>query len=276
MDRWVAGAAVVASALAIGSCDRDPPSPVGSIAKSPCVPARGDKLGVPFVRVCPSDLPGAFDEPFWIAAAPIGCSGGEHETIGCPPIVALSSRVLDDGAPRERTAQLVDAVVAHRTCTMRFGGRLATSSELGSARAALGLVAIAVIEVAGEPRRHPIVPEWATERPCLDPSTLAASCEPTRIPAGRSAALPWEQLVACRARPSQLLRATEPDQPCPDRTPCAIELTPLGSVAPSRVEVECHPLDPTQRVHPAEATALDHRAAFRCVVPQSALVGTIH
>jgi hypothetical protein len=82
--------AASAAILALG-CKDDagnrgvPPAPVAS-----CHRAFGEKLGVPFVRVCPDDLPGVIRTPFWIAAAPIGCTGGEHGTIACPPVVALA------------------------------------------------------------------------------------------------------------------------------------------------------------------------------------------
>jgi len=271
----------VTAALAAG-CDPDLVDRRAPPATAPCQRAFGDKLGVPFVRVCPADLAGAIEAPFWIAAAPIGCTAGGHETIGCPLVLPLGPPTAGAATISPRTAQMVDAASAHRTCAMRFGGRLPTVAERAQARDALGLATV-VVSASGNPTpswRAQALAEWTTERPCADtPSTLAASCAPTRFPTEAIAEVPWPQLRSCHASPEPAAGAliVGIGEACPSPgvegafPRCLLALP--ATTRPQAFALVCQALTVEQAIHPE--TSVSARAAFRCVVPDGALVGTI-
>ena len=276
------------SALAAG-CDRDlgdrrGPRPTAA----PCERAFGDKLGVPFVRVCPADLVGAIEAPFWISAAPVGCTAGAHGTLSCPPVLPLGPRPLGASRIAPRTAQVTEAAFAHRTCALRFGGRLPTITERAQARDALGLSAVVVTESSDPSPRlsAQALAEWTTERPCDDaPAALATSCAPTRFPSGAIAEVPWPQLRACHASPAPAAGAliVEVGESCPNAgvdaaSPRCLLALPAATGPQQAFALDCRALTEEEAIHPdgamGTAGTAGERAAFRCVVPESALVGT--
>lgn len=263
-------------------CEREEPArAVAPAAEVPCRRAFGEKLGVPFVRVCPADLPGVVTAPFWIASAPIGCLGGEHGTVTCPSIVALAP--LPPGAARlePRTAQVIEAMIAHRTCTLRFGGRLPSTLERAQAREALGLVTLVVTESAPPESGLALsaLPEWTTAQPCLDPSTLRGSCAVARTPTTSSSDVAWPRLRACSATLESAAGAliVTPGESCPAETAgaprCMIAARAVGTASTRAFALACRTLTTEQQVHPEPAPG--DRAAFRCVVPEGALTGTV-
>ena len=272
----------VTSALAAG-CDRDLVDRRAPSAAAPCQRAFGDKLGVPFVRICPADLVGAIEAPFWISAAPVGCTAGAHGTISCPSVIPLGAPTAGAATIAPRTAQVTEAAFAHRTCTLRFGGRLPTTAERAQARDALGLATVVVTEheEPGPRLRAQALAEWTTEQPCTDaPSALATSCSPARFPSGAIAEVAWPQLRSCRASPAPAAGAliVEIGESCPSAgvaatAPRCLLALPEAARRQQAFALDCRALTEEEAIH-TEATA-GERAAFRCVVPDSALIGTM-
>ena len=279
MRRLVVSFAIcaISASCAIGCTADAPVDPTTrEPATEPCAREFGDKLGVPFVRVCPGDLPGIVTAPFWIAAAPIGCTGGEHGTVLCPPVLALAP--TPTGTVSSRTAQVVEASFAHRTCMLRFGGRLPTAAERAQAREAIGAATVIVAETDHPAaRRFHSLAEWTTATTCTGPSTLAG-CSPAKFPAGGVVDVAWPQLRACNATPAPSPGAliVEPDgEPCPlgatsGGPPCVLASRRVA--AHLVYALDCRALTAEEAVHPAPSPSA--RAAFRCVVPDGALVGT--
>jgi len=259
-------ARAVVHALAVGSACGSNPDPV-DLTAPPCERAWGDKLGVPFVRICPSDLPGGVTEPFWIAVAPVGCSGGEHETIECPPIVPLG--MPERGPIAARRVQMIAAELAHRTCTLRFGGRLPTAAERAQAVAGLGIAAVLVTD-GDSNRRLDEVPEWTTAERCETPSTTTG-CAMTRVPS-MPPVIPWPQVRTCRATPAEPTGALVigPGESCPITPPPGVPPCLISARGARSFALGCDPV--RDEVHPP---AREDRAAFRCVVPAGAIAGTI-
>jgi len=257
-----------------GRGEQSAPAPT---SEGPCRRAFAEKLGVPFVQVCPGDLSGVVNAAFWIAAAPIGCGGGAHGTFPCPPVVALGPRP-NGGAIPARAALLIDVTSAQRTCALRFGGRLPTATELAQARDALGVAAVVVVAVEQPPQLgfRPLA-EWTTERPCLEPSTLGADCTRMTFPDGASTEVAWPSLRSCRAVPSPAAASLvmEVGDQCPaERTneaPACLLGSPSLATHREAFALECRGLTTEEATHPDPAGTV---AAFRCVVPESALVGT--
>lgn len=219
--------------------------------------------------------------PFWIASAPIGCLGGEHGTVSCPSIVPLAP--LSPGAARlePRTAQVIDAMTAHRTCTLRFGGRLPSTIERAQAREALGLVTLVVTESSPPSTGIELgaLAEWTTSQPCLDPSTLSGSCAVVRAPSSASSEVAWPRLQACSATLEAAAGAliVGPGESCPASAPgvprCVVAAR-SGRAADGRAfALACRILTAEQQAHPEPVEG--ERAAFRCVVPEGALTGTV-
>ncbi len=280
-------------ALGAGGCracarDATPPS---TDAEGPtaaaCARRTTERIGIPFVKVCPQDLgfAGAAFEPFWIAAAPLGCSAGEHETLQCPTVVALEHPAVGETRPprtlRGRLAAVVDAEVAQSVCFMRFAGRLPTREERSRAEAAMGLASVVVAQ-QGTPPHFDLVrlSEWVTGAPCDTPN--ASKCTPTYYPSGPRAPIPWGTIASCDATPlspdagAVLLDVGEV---CPapgfrwggaeTPLPCAIR-SPAASARPSTAGFALLCKAPVLAPHPDDPTA--NIAAFRCVVPEIALV----
>ena len=265
------------SAVAPGSESTATPS---AAASPPCTRAVARKLGIPFVRVCPQDLgrSGVDFEPFWIAAAPVGCSAGEHETVRCPRILALSSAETQFVA---RTASVIAPVTAHQVCAMRLNGRLPTRAERVRARAALGL-STAVIAYGPESSRLSVdeLPEWVTENPCSQPTVLPAECGIGVFPSGASPAVVETDTLSCVAtagtpgQPAIELGercaaddwlATAKLSPRPTLLPCALRGS--RTLEPALYSVACEA--PTVARRPPLAESLV--AGFRCVLPDLAL-----
>jgi hypothetical protein len=249
---------------------------------APCVPGVSEKIGVKFVRVCPTEE-GA--HPFWISAIPMGCSAGAHETVPCPPVTAVvqPTKGLPEslGPATPKLAAVVEVYTAHKICTMRFAGRLPTRNERARARAMLGAASVIVTE---SPETHTFRPrelaEWVTEKVCDQPTDLAPDCNPGPFPSTSISAVRWDMLARCEARPVTRVSASLPfvelGGECTGvrgadtaslRLPCALR-GPAHLASGSAVtgfELWCSPPEPTF-AHPEKV--LPDLAAFRCVLPE--------
>jgi hypothetical protein len=281
--------------IVVTACDRPPPRVdvvKDDIAMTttdgpapPCLPALAEKIGVPFIRVCPRATidSSASTRSFWISAIPLGCSAGEHGTLACPPVTSLLQppRELPDfKAPSPRLAAVVDAYTAHKTCTMRFAGRLPTRAERAQARAALGLASVVVSEPgAGRARRIREISEWVTARPCGQPTALGPECKEDRYPTGSISAVSWSMLARCSAHPvaSSSFPPIELGGECAATRdagaawtlPCFVRGLAFATIggAPSTAtgfELSCEPPNEAAE-HPSQARP--DLAAFRCVLP---------
>jgi hypothetical protein len=248
-----------------------------------CVPRVGEKLGVRFVEVCATSTKAFSDAErhpeielpaFWIAATPLPCSRGEHETVACERVTALETGAGGDpGANRTVNALVVDGVSAHRTCALRFGGRLPTPLEREQARQVLALVTLRVRET--EPGRVQLddLPEWVEEGDCAaGPSKPGPGCRispfPPVVTRPRGSS---DVLLACTAAISESgARAVPIGESCGarrdgQRGPECVVGVP-GTTA--QFELSCEAPPPAQR---APRQAEPELAAFRCAVPASAL-----
>lgn len=251
---------------------------------APCVPRTGEKLGVRFVEVCASTTEefgdaAAHDEgalpAFWIAATPLPCSAGAHETVACETVTALEgSPLAGQGKNRPLAALVVDAAVAHRTCALRFGGRLPTPLEREHARRTLGLASLRVREVPGPFAKVWLddLPEWVEEGDCAaSPSSPGPGCRVTPFPPVEARPrAPTDVLLACVAEPADpRARGISPGGECVERpsehgvrSPDCALFVPDSE---ARFELLCAAAEPGARVPAPE------QAAFRCVLPESAL-----
>lgn len=278
--------ALLALALVLVACKNEPAKlhDAGiSPTPEPCRVRTAEKLGFPFVHVCPTDGPG-----YWINATPIPCSAGEHESIRCPTVVAVSHPVAADPAPLpSTTAGMVDADTAARLCYFRMGGHLASRRERSRARDAMGLASIVVTESdAPEGRfRFSELPEWVFEEEGADCENglPAETCHYGLFPSGvPSTAVAWDALRECSAA----YVATKPDglgrvhvgERCPGSA-LGDAGADLGcALASLAVDPHGTPSAATFRLHcatkpiGAHAKAVDEStAAYRCVVPENAL-----
>jgi hypothetical protein len=254
------------------------------VTEGACTPAVSDKLGVPFVRICPDELPeGVIPAPFWISAAPLGCSVGDHGAISCPEVVPLSRPPVPP-----RRAALLDAATAHALCLLRFGGRLPTAAERARAGDARGLETVAVSAWTG-PDRYALqrVAEWVTAAPC-EQISVHAGCDVDRFPADGLTAIDWEHLRECRAQPAPAgsravvpvggecaaAAATDAGPAPAGSLPCLVApSSPAGPAAALRFALTCEAPAADDLDHP-EAPPLDV-AAVRCVLPAGAIVGPV-
>lgn len=264
--RQVARAALLASACS----DRSGATPQEDAPH--CVRAFAEKLGTPFVRVCAGQLGGVVTESYWIAMSPIACPAGPHETIPCPPTVALGP-LGDRSSIPSRPIQLVDAAAAHRTCTLRFGGRLPTVRERAMAQGALGITTLLVTATSAGGYHLDVVPEWTTVTTCPNPATIDR-CAARRFPTGIGSEIAWAKLRACVAVPAPIEGASRigPGESCQGGgTPTCVVVAD-ASAPKQGFTISCRPLADEEMVHPPSSWNL---AGFRCVVPESALAGTI-
>jgi hypothetical protein len=275
-------AALAAVAVAAGA-------PSAARASPPlCAPRTGEKLGVRFLEVCASNardvLGDAYDRAlpaFWIAAAPLPCSEGSHETVDCPTLTPLeASPVGSLLRNRPQRAAMVEAATAHQLCTLRFGGRLPTPEEREQARHVLGLVSLLVREASHESARMRFdeLPEWVAGSECVaTPSNLGPGCQVTLSPPvilrPRAAG---DRLLACDAELADV--GPEASLPLAGECEAAVQgdtLRPRCAIVvphaalPSRFTLACRaaPLAAAE----AAAQPSDALAAFRCVVPESSL-----
>ena len=288
----VAGRLSAITVATVLSCcaTETPPTAAAPPAAAPCVRATADKLGIPFVKICPEDQPaGVVLQPFWIAAAPLDCSAGSHETVLCPLVVPVARPAEREtgvaSTLRARSAAILDASTAHRLCSLRFGGRLPTAMERSQAEDALGLQS-AIVHTQSSPARFEVRPfaEWVTAEPCLSPSGITPACGIDQFPAGASSVVDWPRLRACDARPA----ATADVAPrigvgddCPSEpdavssgdavpVPCLLGAHTAGGLSQrDAFALSCRPLTEVEARHP-DQTPPDV-AAFRCVLPASAL-----
>lgn len=251
-----------------------------------CERRTAERLGIPFVKVCPQDLgaAGAAFEPFWIAAAPLGCSAGEHDTLACPNVVALEHPAPGETrAPRPvkaRLAAVIDPDVAQSVCYMRFAGRLPTREERSRAEAAMGLAAVMVAERGAPPHFDFVrLSEWVTPAACEAPQ--ATKCAPATWPEGPRAAIPWGAVHACDASPLAPDASTPAlaigescpaaafawDPKDPTALPCAVR-SPAPRPSVLGYALSCRPVIGQRR----EDDGIGATAAFRCVVPELALL----
>ncbi|MCC6215695.1 MAG: hypothetical protein IT376_12595 [Polyangiaceae bacterium] len=247
-----------------------------------CDPRVTEKLGVPFSKLCSPDLPGLGVDfaPFWIAAQPLSCSAGEHETIRCPDVTPLNQP-----APGETRAPLpapstlaavVEANLAQSWCYMRFAGRLPTREERVRAELALGLTAVTVTHSGSDPLHFGLgrIAEWVTEEPCDAPTV--SKCRVGMHPSGERSAIPWDGLVACAATPLVAdagLPLVALGESCPapglelgvgpSRLPCGIRSAAERALLPG-FALDCRAVPPGGR-HPPDEPATT--AAVRCVMP---------
>jgi hypothetical protein len=260
----------------------------------PCRPGRGTKLGQPFARVCP-DPEDPHEPAFWIHAAPVPCSAGEHGEIECPTVTPLLAP--ENGVAVARFASmgtpLVDASTAHRLCAMRFAGRLPTRRERARARDSLGLTTLSVVESKGSAGAHfdfRQVPEWVTEIPCDQPSVLGPECGATREPPESTTQMvgftEWicdAEFVGATNAPILAVGESCPSgafDPGADRRllPCAASIAVESGALSTRFgfELRCRvsaasPRSAGPRRDPAPDPAPTEVAAMRCVVPVTLL-----
>jgi len=256
-------------------------------ATAACVPRVAEKLGVRFLRVCPSTLAAGVDlAPFWIGAVPSGCSAGEHDTLRCPPVLSVAQpRTADPPELRAAStglAAVVESETAHKICTMRFAGRLPTRAERSLARSALGMASVLVTEsneISGY-RLHELS-EWVTETACDHPTVLGPECRPHGFPSDATPTIPWEVVTRCDASPVAALDArtligidgecvvsrTAMDSSAEHTVPCLVRgpaIDPRGR-RDAALALSCGARGPA----PSRLTGLaPDVAAFRCVLPE--------
>lgn len=289
MMRAVGPGLVVLSLATVGcrSREAEPVALAGEASAdrvAECEPRTTEKLGIPFSKLCPRDLPemGAKFPPFWISAHPLGCSAGEHETVRCPVVTPLHHPAPSETRPPEpvpsRLATVIDANTAQGWCYMRFAGRLPTRAERARAELGLGLAAVMVTRSAGEPLHFGLtrLAEWVTEEPCETPNV--GKCKLGMYPSGERRAIPWEHLVDCSAAPLASdagLSLLSVGESCPaagfdwsasqGRLPCAARSVAEGGPL-SGFALTC--LRPgSGGAHPPDDPATT--AAVRCVMPAS-------
>jgi hypothetical protein len=185
-----------------------------------------------------------------------------------------ASPLAGSGKNRALAALVVDAAVAHRTCALRFGGRLPTPLEREQARRLLGLASLRVREAPGPYAKLRLddLPEWVEEGDCAAaPSAPGPGCRITPFPPvevrPRAAG---DVLLACLAEPAApraqgitlggecVERPSEHGLRSPD---CAVFVPD----SEARFELFCA-LAP-----PAAKLPTPQQAAFRCVLPEAAL-----
>ncbi len=254
-----------------------------------CAPRSAEKLGIPFVRACEQAVRATARElpaergGFWIGSYPVGCSAGEHETVECPVVTPLGPRAPGAPPAAPRQAAMASFFVAHRTCTMRFGGRLPTRAERELARGSLGLVTLLIVESSAAVFQTAELPEWVTDEACEDATLPDPRCRPgTFGPTALGAPPAPSTLRACEARASAGAAPADPIG-----VPCLAPGWSWPTAGAARADLPCG-LAPIART-PLLATTLtlacavpppqraveriddERTAAFRCVVPAMAL-----
>lgn len=254
----------------------------------PCTPRTAEKLGLPFVRVCPPGEPG-----FWIGATPMACSGGDHDAMRCPTVTAIGHPVSTSPLPiRPTTAQLIDAETAARVCFYRMGGHVASRAERVKARHGLGLATVLVTESdsAAQRFRFAELPEWVSEEPgerCENQEPMK-TCHFGWYPAeSRSPGVPWANMRACQAVFHAVPPADLPlvalgsgcaaptwswaEAPGSERPlPCGLH-TPAGHAPGTRGDAAFALACRAPALHPHPVGEDKNTAAYRCVLPASAL-----
>ena len=251
----------------------------GDEPRAGCAWRTGEKLGVAFAEICtPSSAPkGLLEEspaevaPFWMSAAPLPCSLGSRGTIDCPvttSILSARSRAKDVLEPR--AVAVIDGETAYGVCGMRFGGRLPTRAERELARYSAAVATLVSMQEPGEP--EPWIgelPEWTQVGDCTNPSHPDEGCHLAIFPPVLTRQRSKDSVLqSCRASfaPAWIESTIHLGARCVGGT-CTVRIMP--ALRPEAFELTCGPapVDPTQ----ASAEPKAERAAFRCVLPESAL-----
>jgi len=251
----------------------------GDEPRAPCAWRTGEKLGIGFAEICtPTSAPkGLLEEspaeiaPFWMSAAPLPCSRGSGGTLDCPVATAiLSARSRAKDVLEPRSVALVDGKTAYGVCGMRFGGRLPTRAERELARYSASVATLVSMKEPDEPDpRIGELPEWTQVGDCTNPSQPDEGCRlvifPPVLTRERSR---HSVLQACQASfaPGSIETAIQPGAPCMGGS-CTVRILP--ALQPEAFELTCEPTRILATEAPAEPDA--ERAAFRCVLPESAL-----
>ncbi len=261
-----------------------------TLAESPsapaCVAELREKLGVPFLHVCPAKRPGAKSlpseaiAPFWMSTTPITCSRGDHDNVRCAPAVILTRpRLSDPPSLAEVTsplAMVVEADIAHQICTMRFGGRLPTRKERSFVRETSGF-ATTIVTARSDGHRVSELVEWVTEKPCDQPTILGPDCAARTYPWDATAGIPWASLVRCEG--SALRNPVErvvvdvgaecpSSAKAPNRFDCALRasVSEGADVRSPGVGLTCSP--PGEHTAPRLPADALNVAAFRCAIAE--------
>ncbi len=270
--RWILGGLLL---MVVGTATASAEEP-----RADCAWRTGEKLGFGFAEICtpPSVPKGLLGEspdgglaPFWMSAAPLPCSRGNHGTSDCPvatSILSARSRAKDVLEPRG--VALVDGKTAYGVCGMRFGGRLPTRAERELARYSAAVATLVSMKEPDEPDpRIGELPEWTQVGDCTNPSQPDEGCRlvlfPPVLTRERSK---HSMLQACQASfaPGSIESAIQPGAPCVGGS-CTVRILP--ALQPEAFELTCEPTRIHATESPAEPKA--ERAAFRCVLPESAL-----
>lgn len=244
-----------------------------------CAWRTGEKLGVAFAEICTaaSAPKGLLEEspadvaPFWMSAAPLPCSRRSRGTVDCPvatSILSARSRAKDVLEPRRVT--LVDGDTAYGVCGMRFGGRLPTRAERELARYSAAVATLVSIKEPSESApRIAELPEWTQVGECTNPSQPDEGCRLVIFPPVLTRERTKDSVLqACQASfaPSWIESAIQPGAPCAGGA-CTVRILPALRL--EAFELTCR----ATRAGAAEGSARPkvQRAAFRCVVPESAL-----
>ncbi len=244
-----------------------------------CAWRTGEKLGVAFAEICtPARVPKGLLEtspdevpPFWMSAAPLSCSLGSGGTIDCPvatSILSARSRAKDVLEPR--AVAVIEGKTAYGVCGMRFGGRLPTRAERELARYSAAVATLVSMKEPGEP--EPWIgemPEWTQVGDCTNPSQPDAGCRLVIFPPVLTRERSEQSVLqACRASfaPAWIETAIQPGAPCVGGT-CTVRILP--ALRPEAFELTCQPTRVTATQAPDKPKA--ELAAFRCVLPESAL-----
>lgn len=268
----------VAMGVVVLGCGAEKPSPaVGADAAATaeagtagaCSTERGVKVGVTFVHICAPLAPDAV----WIAATPLPCSAGEHETLECPLTTSLLvAPAVPLAGLSPASALRTDAVSAYRTCQMRFGGRLPTPAERDELRRLQGMTAVVATAEADGRVRFDEVDEWTASGDCGNPSRPGPDCRFERSPGTPAPPVEWSALRRCVAEPARAAgdaAAVAIGERCPADGPCLVRSPwfPRADAIPLAHALSC--------AAPAAATPHPERrpdvAAFRCVLPRGAL-----
>ncbi len=251
----------------------------GDEPRGKCGWRTGEKLGVAFAEICtpPSAPKGLLEEspadvaPFWMSAAPLPCSRGSRDTIDCPvatSILSARSRAKDVLEPRS-VAQ-VDGETAYGVCGMRFAGRLPTRAERELARYSAAVATLVSMKEPGEPEpRIGELPEWTQVGDCTNPSQPDEGCRLVLFPPVLTRQRSKDSVLqACRASfaPGSIETAIQPGAPCVGGA-CTVRILP--ALRPEAFELTCEPTRMAAKQAAPKSEA--ERAAFRCVLPESAL-----
>ena len=251
----------------------------GDEPQAACAWRTGEKLGVAFAEICtPASVPEGLLEtgpddvaPFWMSAAPLPCSLGSGGTIDCPvatSILSARSRAKDVLEPR--AVAVIEGETAYGVCGMRFGGRLPTRAERELARYSAAVATLVSVQEPGEPA--PFIgelPEWTQVGDCTNPSQPDEGCELVIFPPVLTRERTKHSVLqACRASfaPAWIETAIQVGAPCIGGS-CTVRIMP--ALWPEAFELTCGPAPVTATHDPARPQV--ERAAFRCVLPESAL-----